>query len=125
MNKTSLNLVRLGGVLNLIMTAFHVFLCVVIYKQFGKEACYPLMQMFSVSGTLMIAFMAYTSLGQAREIVSTRLGCSVLALNIGIYVLRAAGEVVLFPRAKPLVIVLCLAIAAVYAIAMIKRQKSA
>lgn len=122
MNKNSLTLIRIGGITNVLMTLFHVFLCITIHRQYGNAPIYPLLQMFAVSGTIMIAFLAFSSLAYSREMATTQLGFAVLALNLAIYLGRAIGEIVLFPQPKPLVIGLCLIIALLYAAAAATRR---
>ncbi len=55
-----------GGVLNLLLSLFHVFLCYQIYQVYGTAQVYPLLQLFAIGGMIMIFFLAYTSLVHAE-----------------------------------------------------------
>ncbi len=103
-----------GGALNLLLALFHVYLCYKIHILYVMTPIYPLLQMFSVAGTLTVSFLAYTSLRVPEELISTRVGRSVIVLNILVYLSRAIGEVVLFPKPGILIIGLCSFLSALY-----------
>lgn len=121
-NKSALTIIRVGGAINVLMTLFHVYLCFVIHRNYQHAAVYPLLQMFAISGTIMIGFLAITSLAHAETLAASSLGLAVLGLNLAIYLGRAVGELLLFPQPKPLIIALCLLITGVYALAAAKRH---
>lgn len=111
-----------GGVLNLLLALFHIFLCYQIFNAFGTQGFYPLMQMLSIGGTLMIFFLAYTSLFCVGELLQGKLGLAVIVLNILVYLSRALGEVILFPQPKPVIIGLCILLVLMYGYVLFKRQ---
>ncbi len=51
-----------GGILNLFMSLFHLFLCYQIFLNYRGTPIYPLLEMLSIGGTLLVIFLAYTSL---------------------------------------------------------------
>lgn len=116
-----------GGVLNTIMTLFHIFLCFHISKLYGADPVYPLLQMFSVSGTIMIFFFAYTSLFYSKELTASITGKSIILFNIAIYGVRALGEFLLFPAVSWMIVGLCGLMVVIYSLALIegKREKPA
>lgn len=81
--------------------------------------------MLSVGGTLMVFFLAYTSLMAPEELTSTRIGGSVIMLNILLYLSRAIGEIVLFPKPGILIIGLCSFVSALYIYIYLNRGKAA
>jgi hypothetical protein len=103
-----------GGMLNFLLALFHVFLCYRIYQGYGTTPVYPLLQMFSIGGTLMVVFLAYTSLFQAGDLATTSTGLTVIILNIFLYLARSLGEVLLFPKINFLIIGVCLFLVLLY-----------
>lgn len=112
-----------GGVLNLLLALFHILLCYQIFKAFGSQGFYPLMQMLSIVGTLMIFFLAYTSLCCVSELLQGKLGLTVIVLNILVYLSRAIGEMILFPQPKPIIIGLCILLVLMYGYVLFQRKK--
>jgi hypothetical protein len=124
--KAQLRRIVLGaGALNLLFALFHVYLCYRIHILYGTTPVYPLLQMLSVGGTLMVFFLAYTSLMAPEELTSTRIGGSVIMLNILLYLSRVIGEIVLFPKPGILIIGLCSFISALYIYIYLNRGKAA
>ena len=122
---TQLRRIVLGaGAINLLFALFHVYLCYRIYILYGTMPIYPLLQMLSVGGTLMVFFLAYTSLRAPEELMTRRLGGSVIVLNILVYFSRAIGEVVLFPKPGILIIGLCSFLSALYIYILLRRGKA-
>jgi hypothetical protein len=114
--KTSLRRIILtGGALNLLLALFHIFLCYQIYRSCNTMPIYPLLQMFSIGGMLMIFFLAYTSLRCPEEMVSTNAGRAVIVLNILVYFTRVIGEFVLSPQQNYLIVGLCSFLTILYA----------
>jgi hypothetical protein len=107
-------IILVAGFFNLLGAIFHVWLCFQIFKFYGGQAHYPLMQMLSICGTILIAFLAFTSLFCAAEIAGTKIGRWVLALNIAIYGARTVGEVLLFPQPSFFIIGVCILFVALY-----------
>lgn len=115
-------LLRVGGAFNLVMVLFHLFLATVLYRQFGHSPTYPLLQIFNVSATILIAFLAYTSLRYPKELASARLGLCVIILNVGTYLGRGLGELTIAPRMNPLILGACLVVATLYAATLFGRR---
>ena len=113
-----------GGVINLFLALFHVFLCYQIYQAYSQMPIYPLLQMFSIGGTLMVFFLAYTSLFQSMELSATRTGQSVVLLNIFLYLARTLGEVLLFPRINFLIIGVCSFLVILYSYIFIRTRRT-
>ncbi len=111
--------VIIGGILNLFLSLFHILLCYQIYLVYGKEPVYPLLQMLAICGTVFVFFLAFTSLLFISDLVSTKIGASVIVLNILTYLIRTAGEFVLFPKPSVLIISLCLVLAIIYIVVLI------
>ncbi len=113
-----------GGILNLFLSLFHVLLCYQIYLVYGKEAVYPLLQMLAIGGTVFVFFLAFTSLMCISDLVSTKIGASVIVLNILTYLIRTAGELIFSPRPSVLIISLCLVLAVIYIVVLIGSAKT-
>jgi hypothetical protein len=107
MKSSMRTIILTGGVLNLLLAFFHIFLCYKIFHFYGTMPIYPLLQMFAIGGMLMIFFLAYTSLVCSVDLVTTKIGRPVLMLNILIYLTRVLGEFILFPQQNFLIIGLC------------------
>lgn len=122
MNKYHPSLLRVGGAFNLAMVLFHLFLALTLYRQFGRDPVYPLLQIFNVSATVFVAFLAYTSLRHPQELATTGLGLCVIALNLGTYLVRGIGEWALAPHPRPLILGACLVVTVVYATTLIGRR---
>ncbi len=118
MKSLSKTLIIIAGSLNLLMGLFHIFLCYNIWALYGNQPIYPLLQEFAVGGAIFIWFLALTSLLFPFEMVSTRIGRSVIVLNIATYVARIAGEFILSPVPQPAIIGACLLPTAFYSYAL-------
>ncbi len=103
-----------GGILNLLLALFHIFLCYQVAIAYSGTPSYPLTQMLAIGGFLMIAFLAWTSLVHPSDLVQSKSGASILVLNILVYVSRVVEEFVLAPRVSYLIVVLCTIIAVLY-----------
>lgn len=119
------NVVITGGILNTIMSLFHIFLVYQIYALYTGKPFYPLLQLFAVGGCIMIIFLAYTSLFHSEELVSSKLGKAVLVLNMLVYISRIAGEIIFVNSPSPVIITICLIVAAVYFLASLPGKKPA
>ncbi|HTQ30989.1 MAG TPA: hypothetical protein VMI53_07250 [Opitutaceae bacterium] len=104
-----------GGTLNSLLGLFHVFLCGQIFQAYGSKPFYPLLEMMSIGGTLLIFFLAFTSLFCPAALVETRIGRSVVLLNISVYLARTLGEFILFPKPSGVIIGLCAFLTLLYA----------
>jgi hypothetical protein len=96
-----------GGVLNLLLALFHIFLCYKIYVAQSGSPIYPLLEMLAICGTLMIFFLAATSLLYRTELVTAKIGQPIILLNIAVYLSRTLGEFILFSQQNFLIIVVC------------------
>lgn len=117
MKISSVTLIRIGGLLNSLLTLFHLFLGYEIHATYYGQEFYPLMQMLNIACTLLIFFLAISSIVYAHELINSKLGRLVIVINILLYLLRSIGEIVLFPQLLVFVIVVCLLIAAIYGLA--------
>lgn len=111
--------------INLLFALFHVYLCYKRHILYVMTPLYPLLEMFSVGGTLMVFFLAYTSLRAPEELMTTHVGGSAIVLNILVYLSRAIGEVVLFPKPGILIIGLCSFLSALYIYVLFSRGNTA
>ncbi|MBI5474287.1 MAG: hypothetical protein HY961_18275 [Ignavibacteriae bacterium] len=109
-----------GGIFNLLFSLFHVYLCYQLYQIYGTMPIYPLLQMFSIVGTIMIFFLAYTSLCCPTELLSTNAGLAVVVLNILVYLSRVIGEIVLFPQPMSIIIATCLLMTLIYGYVLVE-----
>lgn len=111
-------LLTVGGIVNVLFGLFHVFLGWQIQTVPALQPSRGLLQALNVGGTLMILFLAYASLFQRREMLSTGLGRATQVLAILLYWTRAAEEFVLFSF-TPVIFVSCLAAGGIYAAALL------
>ncbi len=109
-----------GGIANLLFSVFHIYLCYRIHQLYGTSPIYPLLQMFSIGGTIMIIFLAYTSLCCPTDLLSTKAGLAVVALNVLVYLSRIVGEMLLFPEPKSLILVTCLLMTLIYGYVLVE-----
>jgi len=105
-----------GGILNLLFGIFHMLLGRSIHM---SNAFAPdtrgLLMAFNIAGTLTIFYFAVVSLFQIRDLLTTKLGKSTLALISLYYLLRAAEEFFLF-HFQPAIFVPCVLVGGIYAI---------
>ncbi len=116
------NAIITGGTLNFFLALFHLFLCYQISIAYGSMPVYPLLQALAVGGTLMVFFLAYTSLFNLQELVSTKTGTAVIALNILVYLTRTLAEFILFPRPGIAIILLCSLLTLLYSFILIVQR---
>ncbi len=109
-------LVPIGGLANVLFFCFHVYLGWQLL-QVVNPGVRALLETFNLGGALMIAFFAVVSLAFAGELLTTRVGRSTVGLIIGVYLSRAIAEVLLFPAPSPVVVLVCLLTAGLYALA--------
>lgn len=113
-------LLVVGGVLNVVMAVFHVWLGVQIHTMPGVEPGHrALMEMLNAGGTLMITFFAVASLGFAQDVLTIGLGRLFLGLVAALYLSRAVEEIVISPRFSPVILAVCLVIAGVYLLLLV------
>ncbi|HZP58990.1 MAG TPA: hypothetical protein VFB27_01610 [Opitutaceae bacterium] len=117
--------VLIGGIFNSLLALFHIFLCYQIFKFYGSKPFFPLMEMMSIGGTILIFFLAVTSLFCAKALTETPLGRLVVLLNISIYLARTLGELMLFPKPSSLIVGLCAFLALLYAYIYVEGGKGA
>jgi hypothetical protein len=116
-------LLLIGGILNAVMTIFHVWLGYQIHRITGISVeLQALMEMLNAGGTLLILFFAVGSLAFPTDVLTTRLGRSFLVLVVVLYFSRAVEEVLLSPSISFAIIGVCIAIAVVYAIPILKKE---
>ncbi len=110
-------LVLVGGFVNVLFFFFHLYLGWQLHHLAVNVGMRALLETFNLGGTLMIAFFALVSLAFPREVLTTGVGRSTMGLILGVYLSRAVAEVVLFPQPRPVVVFVCLATVAIYALA--------
>jgi len=112
-----------GGVFNLLLAFFHIFLCYKIYVAQSGSPIYPLLEMLAISGTLMILFLAVTSLWYRTELVTAKIGQPIILLNIAVYLFRTLGDFILFPQLNIMIIVVCSFLTILYVYIFIAGKK--
>jgi len=113
-----------GGILNLLLALFHIFLCYQIYVAYGTAQVYPLLQALAVGGALLVAFLAYTSLFTSQELVTTKTGTAVIVLNILVYLTRTVEDFILFPKPNLVIVVLCSILTLLYGYVLFNKKKA-
>lgn len=112
-------LIFIGGIINVLFTVFHFWLGWQIYSLEGILPGHKaLMLMLNTGGILIIGFAAFASLFCMDDLVSTKLGKSTLLLVILIYASRALEEIIISPVFSIVIFASCLAVAAIYALAL-------
>ena len=114
----------LCGVLNAAFFAFHLLLATWIQRMPLVPDARALMHAFNVGGLLMIGFLAYAFLFCRREL-GTRIGRGAILLGALVYLTRAAGELALFSRPSPVVVVTCVVAGALHLAALRSACKQA
>lgn len=108
-----------GGILNALLTLFHICL--------GREIqSYPdlsfdaraIMHMLNVGVIMILAFAACASFFCREELVSTPLGRMTLILIVIFYIVRALEEVILAPDFSAAIFGVCLLVALDYILVM-------
>jgi len=113
-------LLVVGGVLNCLLAAFHVWLGVQIHTMAGlAPGQRALMEMLNAGGTLTITFFAIASLGFAGDVLTTRLGALVLGVVAAFYLSRAIEEILISPDFSAVIFGVCLAIAGFYLVLLV------
>ncbi len=115
-------LVLVGGAINVLFVLFHLRLGWQLHHLPVHPGMRALLETFNLGGTVMIAFFALVSLAYPREVLTTGVGRSATAAIILVYSTRALAEVALFPRPSAVVMLVCLAITAVYVAALVLRE---
>jgi ABC-type phosphate/phosphonate transport system permease subunit len=116
----SKRLLLVGGSVNGIFTAFHIWLGWQIQMLPDLLPDYKaLMQMLNVGVVLMIAFATFVSFFCRRDLLTTNLGKTTLILIALFYTVRAAEEIFLATSFSPVIFGICLAVALIYLQAII------
>lgn len=119
------SLILVGGVANTLFFIFHLWLGWNLHH--AVQIPFPLrglLEMFNIGGTLCIGFLAYASLAHRDELARTGAGRAAMVLALLLYATRGAGEFVFTPRANPLIVASCVAMAVVYLGAMLVPDRS-
>lgn len=90
-------LLIIGGIFNTIFGVFHIWMARGIHlsNSFSPGAR-SLLHAFNVFGVMVVFYFAYVSFFQHRDILSTKLGKSTLALVALVYLSRAIEKFFLF-----------------------------
>jgi len=114
-------LLVVGSVFNLLLGIFHIWLGWQIHQMatLAPEER-ALMEMLNIVGTLVIFFFAYTSFFHRTDLLTTGLGKATLLLITLFYLLRAAGEIIIFPEFSALIFALCLLVGGIYLVGLVR-----
>ncbi|MBN1379998.1 MAG: hypothetical protein JXA04_12275 [Gammaproteobacteria bacterium] len=105
-----------GGVLNLVLTAFHVFLGYQIYQIKGiAPQLHELLIMLNAGGTLFILLFTIASFFYIKDMLTTRLGKLLIRFVVLLYASRALEEIIVVTKFDAMIFWVCIAIAALYA----------
>ena len=118
-------LIVVGGWLNAGFILFHIFLGWQLHRLAVTPGLRGLLETFNLGGALMIAFFALVSVAFPDELLDTRVGRSALWLIVLVYATRALAEPLFMPRTRPVIVAVCLLVAAVYAVAGLLRDRPA
>jgi len=115
----------IGGVLNILLAVFHVFLGYKICQIQDIATNYrALMIMLNVGGTLFIIFFAVASLALTRDMLTTRLGKLVTLFVVLLYASRAIEEVIVSAHFSPFIFGTCILISALYFVLLFIGEKN-
>jgi hypothetical protein len=113
-------LLRIGGAANAIFFLFHLWMGWQLHglTRVGPEIR-SLLEMLNGGGALFILLLVIASLACTTEMITTRLGHTVMASAAALYLLRALAEVVVSPRCNVAILGTCLFTGLVYLIALV------
>jgi len=113
MNKV---LVIIGGILNTLFGLFHIWLARAIHLSSGfSPETQGLLQAFNVFVTIVMFYFAYISFFQQRDLLSTKLGKSTLALVALAYLSRGVEEFFWF-KFSWMIFIPCVLVGAIYVV---------
>jgi len=123
--KTPAVLLRIGGAANAIFFLFHLWMGWHLHglTKFGPEIR-SLLEMLNGGGALFLLLLAVVSLACTTEMLTTRLGRTVMASAAALYLLRALAEVVVTPRCSIAILGTCLFTGLVYLIALLLADRT-
>jgi len=114
-----------GGVLNLILMLFHVFLGYQISLIDNIAPGYKeLMIMLNVGGTLFILLFTISSLFFIKDMLTTALGKLLIIFIIILYVSRALEEVFIVSQFSMSIFMACLFISLIYIVILTTHRKN-
>jgi hypothetical protein len=117
-------LLIIGGVLNLLLAAFHIFLGYTIYQIQDIAANYrALMIMLNAAGTLFIILFTVASFVFIQDMLTTRLGKLLISFVALFYASRAIEEIIVSPQFSLFIFVICVLISAIYVVLLFHRQE--
>ncbi len=104
-----------GGVLNVLLAAFHVFLGYKIYLIQDTAANYrALMIMLNSGVTLLIVLFAVASLVYVHDMLTTRLGKLVMLFAALLYASRGIEEIIVAIQFSSFIFGICILMSAIY-----------
>jgi hypothetical protein len=116
-------LIIIGGIVNILFAAFHVYLGTRINGWVNlSENTRAMLMMFNVGGTLTIAFFALVSLVCSRELLSTTLG-KITCGAVGLFYFVRAVEEFIYPPVTAWIAISCLVVTALYVIPLFIRGR--
>jgi hypothetical protein len=123
--KTPTILLRIGGAANVIFFLFHLLMGWQLHglTRVGPEIR-SLLEMLNGGGALFILLLTVASLALTTEVLTTRLGRTVMASAAALYLLRALAEVVVSPRCNVAILGTCLFTGLVYLVALVLAHRT-
>jgi hypothetical protein len=120
-------LIIIGGIVNLLLTAFHIRLGSQIQASTSFSACNKaLVVMLNVGSILIIAFFAVVSFVYLKDLLTTRLGKATCCFIALFYLVRGTEEFI-YPPVKAWILIVSMITMALYIIPLVinGRQKAA
>ncbi len=114
-----------GGVINLLLAGFHISFWKIFNWPESLVSLSPvnlgIMQVINIHLAFVILVFAYISIFCYRELLSTKLGKSIVVSIILFYILRGVNQLIFWDIAMPnsaLIALFCLFVAGIYARAL-------
>jgi hypothetical protein len=115
-------LIICGGVINLLLAGFHLAFWKIFDWPESLLSLSPInlgiMQVINIHLAFVVLVFAYISIIHHQELLSTKLGKSIVVSIIIFYILRAINQLVFWDIYLPdtaLMVILCLVVAGIYA----------
>jgi len=123
--------IRIAGVIGLLFTAFHLYFYV-LFKWQQSLAClnktnWSIFMTYHVASIFFVGTITYFSLFHPTELITTKLGRSLLVVFSIFYLIRLAAEFLFFGFngvSSLVIVILCLIPTVIYAwVALMKRKR--
>ncbi len=110
------NLLLMGGIINILFLLFHLYLGYLMTSWPGlNPQLLALLETFNMIGAFMIFMIAWNSLINRDEMLSTKTGKTWAVLAALVYLSRAAAEALVFPKFNVVIFSVCVLVGALYA----------